>query len=270
MIFAGIDVNIITHEKADAAGVEAFGLWCWAMCWAQVHESDGRVPRNMVLRALSGRRNVILAQRLVDAGLWRADDDGSWTIGNYAKKNQTKEEIQKRKEAAKLRKDEWKARQTGERNANGTRSGTPKENVPEQPLPPSPPIQPAPPPADRIGTDAAPPVPPPEPKSGSVSRRKPETPCPGSDSEPDAVNAWANVWKLPTEHPEFAGFLDHHRKGDARWRDWAAAWRTWLRNASKFGQRGGPGREPPRQKLGAAVNAPWMDPNNTFDFQEPK
>jgi hypothetical protein len=38
-------------------------------------------------------------------------------------------------------------------------------------------------------------------------------------------------------HGEFAGFIDHHRKSDKRFRDWSAAWRTWLRNSSKFGAR---------------------------------
>lgn len=134
MIFAGIDVNIITHEKAELAGIEAFGLWCWAMCWAQVHESDGRVPRVLVLRALSGRRNVMLAKRLVEVGLWSANDDGSWTIHNYTKKNQSAEEIQRKKAAAKARKDLWKVRQLERENAKGTRSGTPTEHVTERPV----------------------------------------------------------------------------------------------------------------------------------------
>jgi hypothetical protein len=130
MIFAGIDVNIITHEKAEEAGIEAFGLW-----WAQVHASDGRVPRVLALRALGGKRNIMLAKRLVEVGLWVANDDGSWTIWNYTKKNQSAEDIQKKKAAAKARKDLWKQRQAERGNAEGTRSGTQEEHVPERPLP---------------------------------------------------------------------------------------------------------------------------------------
>ena len=65
--------------------------------------------------------------------------------------------------------------------------------------------------------------------------RKPESDCPFSDATADAVTAWASGWKIPTDHPSFANFLDHHRKHQSRWRDWAAAWRTWLRNDAKFG-----------------------------------
>jgi hypothetical protein len=137
VIFAGIDVNIITHEKALAAGVEAFGLWSWGMCYAQLHTTDGRLPRVAVLSALMGKRNIMVAKKLVEVGLWFANDDGSWTIWNYGKKNQTAEEIQKKRDDARARKEAWKARQ----NAFGTRPGTRSEQVPErQPEPePSPP-----------------------------------------------------------------------------------------------------------------------------------
>lgn len=261
MIYAGIDVNIITHEKAEAAGPEAFGLWCWGMCWAQVHESDGRLPRILVLRALSGRRNVMLAKRLVAVGLWSVEDDGGWTIWNYASKNQTREQIQAKKDAAKKRKEEWKARQSGDWNANGTRSGNASEHGPEHPLPPpsqsQPPPPPPPPKEETIGTA----TPSAEPVT-KVSRRKPETGCPDSSASSDAVSQWALGWKIPILHADFEHFLDHHRKSEARWRDWAAAWRTWLRNGPRFGGRG----SAPRQPIGAAANAAWMNPTKNFDF----
>ncbi len=100
MIFAGIDVNIITHEKALAAGVEAMGLWLWGMCYAQSHQTNGRLARIAVLTAMAGKRNASLAQRLVDAGLWLVDESG-WRIWNYDKKNQTAEEIAAKQDAKK-------------------------------------------------------------------------------------------------------------------------------------------------------------------------
>lgn len=239
MIFAGIDVNIITHEKAEAAGIEAFGLWCWAMCWAQVHASDGRVPRLIALRALGGKRNATLAQRLVDVGLWSANEDGSWTIHNYAKKNQTAEEIQRKKEAARRRKEAWKLRQLENENAAGTRSGTRSEHVSERPLQ----LQTQTPPDNTttkpniIGGQSAAPS---HPTSAVVEikhRKRPETPCPDSDSTAGQIRDWAERWKIDVGHAEFVGFLDHHRKSDQRWRDWGAAWRTWLKNAPKFAGR---------------------------------
>jgi hypothetical protein len=121
MIYAGIDVNIITHEKALVAGVEAMGLWLWGMCYAQIHETDGRLPRVAVLAALGGRRNIMHAKRLVEAGLWVEGEDGSWSIFNYGKKNQTAAEIQKKREAAAERSKRWRGKL---RDASVTRDAT--------------------------------------------------------------------------------------------------------------------------------------------------
>ncbi len=137
MIYAGIDVNIITHEKALEAGVEAFGLWAWGMCYAQLHHTDGRLPRVAVLSALAGRRNIMHAKRLVEARLWTANEDGSWSIFNYGKKNQTADEIRAKKEASADRVRRWRER----RNAPGNADVTPGERVRTDP-PPTPSLPP--------------------------------------------------------------------------------------------------------------------------------
>lgn len=41
---------------------------------------------------------------------------------------------------------------------------------------------------------------------------------------------------------EFAAFCDYHRSKGSTFKDWLAAWRTWVRNARKFG---GKGKAPP-------------------------
>ncbi len=138
MIFAGIDVNIITHEKAYAAGVEAMGLWLWGMCYAQTHGTDGRLPRLATLGAFLGKRNIMLAKRLVDAGLWSANEDGSWSIWNYGKKNQSAEDIERRKESRKAanaeRQERWRERQKEPaRNASVTQLPQRDSNEPVTP-----------------------------------------------------------------------------------------------------------------------------------------
>lgn len=40
-------------------------------------------------------------------------------------------------------------------------------------------------------------------------------------------------------HQEFAAFRDHHTAKGSLFRDWQAAFRTWLRNAVKFAAKGG-------------------------------
>lgn len=84
--FAPIDVSIMTHPKAFAAGIEAMGLWLWGMAFAKQHRTGGRVHRPAVLGAWGGRRNIMLAKRLEDAGLWTVREDGDWDIHNFEKK----------------------------------------------------------------------------------------------------------------------------------------------------------------------------------------
>lgn len=258
MIYAGIDVDIITHEKALNAGVAAFGLWVWGMCYAQKHTTDGRLPLVAVMSALDEDRRVLrrATVRLCTSGLWVESADGSFAVFNYPKKNQTSEDIQRKKDEARERKDRWLAKQE---EARGTRSDSKQERR-IQPTP-SPELPPA--PSDLFGTETAKPSPPLEPVTEIRSRRKPETGCPPSEASAGELRDWAERWKIPDGHGEFANFLDHHRKSEARWRDWAAAWRTWLKNAPKFAGRGGPA---PRQQIGTAASAPWMNPTENFDF----
>lgn len=237
MIYAGIDVNIITHEKALASGVEAFGLWAWGMCYAQLHETDGRLPRVAVLTALGGRRNAALAAKLVAAGLWTENEDGSWKIWNYGKKNQTAEEIRAKKEASAERVRRWRERRNAIGNAPCNADVTPGERVRTDPSP-----TPSPPPDNttrkqNIGGPSAAPSHPTSEVVEIKNRRRPETPCPDSDASAGQIRDWAERWKIDVGHAEFIGFLDHHRKVDNRFRDWGAAWRTWLKNAPKFAGR---------------------------------
>lgn len=299
VIYAGIDVNIITHEKAMAAGLEAFGLWCWGMCWSQIHKTDGHIPRAMALSALGEQRRILrrAAVRLCTAGLWvelkcgscrvcvasdprpiasesrpiavviasesgpervvMESECGSFRVHNYARKNQTADEIEA-KRADRLERNAFNQRASRERR---------REPSPVTVTTLSPPVTASPLPLQlqtplqlqserSIGTASPPP-------DGPVTqvrpRRKPETPCPVSGASAGEIRDWAEFWKIPDGHGEFVGFLDHHRKGDARWRDWAAAWRTWLKNAARFGARGGfAARGAEITKQPTDHDAPWM------------
>jgi hypothetical protein len=84
--FAPIDVTILTHPRAFAAGVDAMGLWLWGMAFAKWQRTSGRLHRVAVLAAWGGKRNIMLAKRLVESGLWIARDDGDWEIHNFEKK----------------------------------------------------------------------------------------------------------------------------------------------------------------------------------------
>lgn len=84
--FAPIDVRIEGHPKAWRAGPEAMGLWLWGMVHARAHKTGGRLSRVAVLGAWGGKRNVMLAKRLADCGLWVLRDDGDWDVFNFEEK----------------------------------------------------------------------------------------------------------------------------------------------------------------------------------------
>lgn len=89
------------------------------------------------------------------------------------------------------------------------------------------------------------------PAKAPVAKRgkKPATACPASEAPDGEVAAWSERWGIPREHAEFPAFLDHHRQKGNTWADWAAAWRTWLRNGQKFAARAPPSGTFPRQTL---------------------
>lgn len=78
--------------------------------------------------------------------------------------------------------------------------------------------------------------------------------CPASDSDEHEVESWVLRWRIDRGHPEFAGFLDHHRAKRSLFADWSAAWRTWQRNATRFAARG----TGARAVQPAESDAPWL------------
>ena len=84
--FAPIDVTIMTHPKACLAGTEAMGLWLFGQTYARLHKTDGRIHRAAALAAWGGKRNLVLAKRLVEAGLWIDREDGDWDVHNFVAK----------------------------------------------------------------------------------------------------------------------------------------------------------------------------------------
>ncbi len=253
MIYAAIDVDIIAHERALACGMEAFGLWAWCMCWTQKYTTDGRIPKLVLMSALAEQPRVLRRAlvRLVASGLLNETGSDSFELHNYGKKNQTASEIEARRAAGKAANAARQQASRDRRNARVTPEVTPRNGVTVAlrvtevtGLSPSPEPTPAP-PVREIERPASPPEPvepeskviPIEPVTSIRSRRRAETPCPDSDTDAGKVRDWADTWTIPVGHGEFAGFLDYHRSKDTRNRDWAAAWRTWLRNAPKFAPR---------------------------------
>ncbi len=68
-----------------------------------------------------------------------------------------------------------------------------------------------------------------------TSRKRPATGLP----DEEAMLPWLEKWKLTDalHGPLFARFLDYHRSKGSVFVDWAAAWRTWQGNETRFAGR---------------------------------
>lgn len=69
MTWARLDDQLHADPRLEAAGLEAFGLFCAALTWMGAFLTDGVITAAQVKR-LAGRRGVGLAGRLVAAGFW--------------------------------------------------------------------------------------------------------------------------------------------------------------------------------------------------------
>jgi len=65
------------------------------------------------------------------------------------------------------------------------------------------------------------------------------TQMPASFDLDDQMRQFARENGVTDPTREFAAFCDYHRSKGSTFKDWKAAWRTWARNASRFGGKGG-------------------------------
>ncbi len=102
MIFAKVDVKLRDHHRAQRAGA-AMGTWLWGLLYVREHQTDGVIPDVSLRYAWVGEKAARRdAARLVEVGLWE-DLSGSWRICRYSDKNDTAEDIAKRRAEARER-----------------------------------------------------------------------------------------------------------------------------------------------------------------------
>lgn len=105
MTWFKVDDHLHSHRKAMRAGTEAMGLWVLAGSWSAAEESDGWVP-DYVLTRLVGANGDALAERLVAAGLWDADqydgEDG-YRFRGWDDFQPTKAQLEAKREQARER-----------------------------------------------------------------------------------------------------------------------------------------------------------------------
>lgn len=99
--------HVIDHPRFLAAGSVARDLWTWGMLYAGLHETDGDLPMVAVMSSAwgkGGKANVLIANKLVEVGLWERTDAGFRVLRWTEQGNQTKAQIEADRAAARARK----------------------------------------------------------------------------------------------------------------------------------------------------------------------
>lgn len=118
--------HIINHVRFLDAGPVARDLYDWGMLWSGQQETDGQIPMSALLVSpwgAGGKRNVVVAAKLVLVGLWERTDTG-FAICKWAEQgNVTKSELVEKRQVDRDRKAAYRKRQS-EPCPSGTPLGT--------------------------------------------------------------------------------------------------------------------------------------------------
>lgn len=94
--------HVVDHPRFTASGPTGRDLWHWGMLFSGKHETDGELLLSDVLATpwgAGGKKNIVVAQKLVDVGLWERTDTGYRILRWSEMGNPTKAELEvKRKE----------------------------------------------------------------------------------------------------------------------------------------------------------------------------
>jgi hypothetical protein len=209
MPYFRVDDQLAFHPKAIAAGNAALGLWVRAGSWCAAHVTQGALPTHMV-RTLGAQRRD--AEKLVSVGLWTRTEDG-YEFKDWADYQWTKEQVEAKREADRIRQSR--------RRASVSHAVTPAvTNAVTNAV---------------SHTTHTKPVP----EVLTTGARKRATQAPTDFQITDAMRAWARE-KAPgiDLDAETERFLDNHRAKGTTFKDWTAAWRTWMSRAVQYASNG--------------------------------
>ena len=217
MTWFKVDDSLAFHAKVVQAGNAAMGLWVRAGAYCSQHLTDGFVSREVALTL--GKSSEV--KRLVAAGLWEEIDDG-YQVHDWLEYNPTAEEVR----AEQARKHEAKARAG---RAGGIASGVARRKHERSTVE-----------ADAKQSESETeakrsPVPSRTASKEAVARKR-ASQAPDSIEITDAMRQWATEKAVGVDlDRETERFLDHHRAKGSAFKDWTAAWRTWMSRAQGYG-----------------------------------
>ena len=246
MTWFRVDDNLCGNKKPRRAGLPAMGLWTIAGSYSSQQGLGGFIPEWYVQTWPSGAK---LAAKLVEAGLWSPsehDGDAGWEFHDWEQCNPSREKVEQDRSAAR---DRMRAKRSSEQTecSQDVRANTDRTpDVCSQDV-----LAGA-----HTRTSAARPGPSRPTTSGT--RKRAAQPVPDIFPITELMAAWgrANAPLITDPTAETAKFLDHHRARGSAFKDWAAAWRTWMANAQTYtAERAG--RGPTRAALAPGQLGTW-------------
>lgn len=109
MAWVRIDDHMPMHEKTLALSDAAFRLYINAICWANLHRTNGIVPLTCLPYVSRSPRPKRLIGELISAGLWDQTEAG-YRIHNYLKYQVSADDIERRARQNAERQARWRAR----------------------------------------------------------------------------------------------------------------------------------------------------------------
>lgn len=130
-VYVKLDVDIVSHPKAARAGAAAVGVYCISLAMCRLHQTNGRLLKEAAFGILGGAGESAYAALTDPKVGWWVDHGDEIEVWNYAKKNQTREQIVEAKTAARGRAAASRERKDSERALHVHRTdGEPAPQVP--------------------------------------------------------------------------------------------------------------------------------------------
>jgi hypothetical protein len=104
-----------------------------ALVWSKLHQTDGYLPRAAVVRMTDEPEPLQAAEQLEEAGIWEPAEGGGWQIVGFTDTQMSAARVRQKRDGAKVRYDEWLAREDAKRVGNAVGNGA------APPAPPAPP-----------------------------------------------------------------------------------------------------------------------------------
>lgn len=232
MTWAKFEDRFPWHRKVRGLSDAAFRLHVSAVCWSCEHLTDGRILRAELHLVSDVKRPTFAAKELVSAGVWDENSERTgWEVHDFLLYNESRETILSRREADAERKRQGRASRPRPAETPPRPDGLPVESK-RSPAGQTTGVQ-----AESVVESGRPDPTRPDPTTPKgVVPRKRATQAPDLFPLTDDLREWGKQHCPSVVDPasETRQFLDYHRAKGSTFKDWTAAWRTWMRNAEKF------------------------------------